>query len=430
MLIPSSIYVLVKRFSAKEETRRITAALYDPEQFKTEQIGFENHINYFHNSGQGLSKNLAKGLVLFLNSTIADAYFRQFSGHTQVNATDLRNLKYPSRAQLEALGAKIDNVFPSQDETDKLVEEGVFKMPGEKTVSNPAKAGKKVAAALEILKLLALPREQLNERSALTLLALADLKPSTPCSKATDKPRGITEMMNYFSANYGKTYAPNTRETVRRFSVHQFLQAGIVLINPDDTTRPTNSPKSVYKLAPAALELLRSFGTDQWERNLKSYLSEKGTLAQKYAREREMEKIPVTTQDGTVIHLTPGGQLIYIGDTGDKWEHFDKKTLSSLGVEVEEHGKMPDVVIYHVKENWLLLIEAVTSHGPMDAKRRTELELLFKKSKAGLVYVTAFPTRKIMVRYLSAISWETEVWVADSPTHMIHFNGERFLGPY
>jgi hypothetical protein len=97
---------------------------------------------------------------------------------------------------------------------------------------------------------------------------------------------------------------------------------------------------------------------------------------------------------------------------------------------VDEHGKMPDVVVYHEEKNWLVLIEAVTSHGPVNPKRRLELRELFAASKVPLVFVTAFLDRKTMVRYLGDIAWETEVWIAESPTHLVHFNGERFLGPY
>ena len=121
---------------------------------------------------------------------------------------------------------------------------------------------------------------------------------------------------------------------------------------------------------------------------------------------------------------------IYAGDTGDKWGYFDAPLLSDLGVSVDSHGKMPDVVLFCPKRNWLLLVGSVTSHGPVDGKRHTELSQLFANSKAGLVYVTAFPNRSIMGRYLGEIAWETEVWVADAPSHLIHFNGERFLGTY
>ncbi len=122
--------------------------------------------------------------------------------------------------------------------------------------------------------------------------------------------------------------------------------------------------------------------------------------------------------------------LIYAGETGVKWGYCDAVSLADLGVNVEAHGKMPDVVIHYPERNWLLLVESVTNHGPVDGKRHEELARLFATSKAGLVYVTAFPNRSLMSRYLGEIAWETEVWVADAPSHLIHFNGARFLGPH
>jgi type II restriction enzyme len=128
--------------------------------------------------------------------------------------------------------------------------------------------------------------------------------------------------------------------------------------------------------------------------------------------------------------FTPGGRVLYVGDTGEKWAYFEREALAALGVTVGEHGKMPDVLVHHTAANWLVLVEAVTSHGPVSPKRRAELHPLFKASSAGLVFVTAFADRRAMTKYLGDISWETEVWIADAPSHMIHFNGERFLGPY
>jgi hypothetical protein len=118
------------------------------------------------------------------------------------------------------------------------------------------------------------------------------------------------------------------------------------------------------------------------------------------------------------------------GDEPNKWGFFAEDLLLSLDVRIDAHGKMPDVVLYDPDRNWLILVEAVTSHGPVDAKRHAELTSLFAGSKAGLVFVTAFPTRSVMGRYLGEIAWESEVWVADAPSHLIHFNGIRFLGPY
>jgi len=128
--------------------------------------------------------------------------------------------------------------------------------------------------------------------------------------------------------------------------------------------------------------------------------------------------------------FTPGGHLIYVGDIHSECAYYDAEKLASLGVRIKEYSRMPDVVVHHAKKNWLVLIEAVTSHGPVNPKRRQELKKLFAGSSAGLVFVMAFMDRHAMLKYLNDISWETEVWVAESPTHLIHFNGERFLGPY
>jgi hypothetical protein len=128
--------------------------------------------------------------------------------------------------------------------------------------------------------------------------------------------------------------------------------------------------------------------------------------------------------------FTPGAKLIYVGDTGDKVRHFDSELLGTLGVTVDRHGKMPDVVLYDFRRNWLVLVESVTSHGPVDSKRHQELKSLFAGTTSGLVFVSAFPDRPTMARYLGVLAWETDVWVSAAPTHLIHLNGERFLGPY
>ena len=126
LLVPGGIYVLVKRFTAKEERKRVVACIYNSDQIQTRLVGFENHLNYFHANGHGLPMNLAKGLAAFLNSTVVDVYFRQFSGHTQVNATDLRSLKYPAKSELERLGRVIVDPGMRQEELDALVEEELF----------------------------------------------------------------------------------------------------------------------------------------------------------------------------------------------------------------------------------------------------------------------------------------------------------------
>lgn len=312
------------------------------------------------------------------------------------------------------------------------------------------KSVKHVDEAHQILISLGLPRAQHNERSALCLLALLNLLPRKKWAQAENPLIGITPIMDWSREHYGTNYAPNTRETFRRQTMHQFVDAGIVLYNPDQPDRPVNSPKAVYQIAPAVLDLLRSFGSSKWHDNLATYLSQSQTLAAKYAMERKQNWIPVRIAPGKEITLSsgdhseliraivedfgprfaPDSTLVYVGDTGKKWGYFDAVLLAKLGVEVDPHGKMPDVVLHFVEKNWLLLVESVTSHGPVDGKRHADLTRLFAGSTAGLVYVTAFPNRSVMGHYLGEIAWETDVWVADAPSHLIHFNGARFLGPY
>src|SRR3972149_1396688 len=312
------------------------------------------------------------------------------------------------------------------------------------------KAERKIREALGVLEILDFPRQQQNERSALTLLSLLNLKPADAWESASAPLIGITPMMEFFAVHYGKKYAPNTRETVRRQPVHQFVQAGMIVPNPDIPSRPTNSPKAVYQIEPSALKLLRKFGKPNWNSHLRKYMKTVESLKKLYLRERDMRRIPVELSNGQEIRLSPGGQnvlikkvvddfcplftpggrIIHVGDTEAKWAYLDSDALKGLGSDIEEHGKMPDVVVHHVEKNWLVLIEAGTRHGPVNPKRRQELKRLFAGSKAGIVYVTAFLTRKTMLKYLDDISWETEVWIAETSSHLIHFNGERFLGPY
>ena len=306
----------------------------------------------------------------------------------------------------------------------------------------------KVSEALDILKQLGFPKQQQNERSALTLLVLLGLKPDDPWSSSASPLLGITQMMDLFRYHYSENYAPNSREKVRRQTVYQFLQAALVVKNPDRPDRPTNSGKTVYRIDAAALELLRHYGTAEWEDRLERYLAGRPALQRVYAGYRRMAEIPLRLSSGEEVRLSPGGQnalvgsictefahrfvpggiLVYVGDTAEKFAYFDEDTLEALEVRLDPHGKIPDIIIYDRLQNRLFLVEAVTTHGAIDAKRRRELSDLFANSKADLVYITAFADRDIMKRYVPEIAWETDVWVADAPDHMIHFDGKKFLG--
>lgn len=308
----------------------------------------------------------------------------------------------------------------------------------------------RIDEAQSILQALNFDRERYNERSALVLLALLDLPPSKPWSQASNPLLRTVQIMEWLREHYDKDYAPNTRETIRRFTLHQFAEAALVVQNPDAPDRPINSPKWCYQVSGPALLVLRQRSAPNFRDLLNEYLAAAPGLKAEYDRAREMVRIPVTLPDGSMVTLspggqnvlikqmiedfcgffTPGGEVLYVGDADKKWMVFEEDRLAALGVTVDSHGKMPDLVIYLPKRNWLVLLEAAASHGPVDAKRRGELQILFDGSSAGLVFVSCFPSRDEMRRYLHQIAWETEVWCSDNSTHLIHFNGERFLGPY
>lgn len=309
---------------------------------------------------------------------------------------------------------------------------------------------KKLEEAIEILKKFGMPSEQQNERTAYCLLSLLNVTPEKAWKNAENPLVGITPMMTFAKEYYNKIYAPNSRETFRRFSTHQLVQAGIVLYNPDKPNRPVNSPKAVYQISPAALKVIKTFGTSDFEPLLSDFIQNQSTLAAQYAHEREMNMVSVKIKKNHMIQISPGkhselirdiieqlaprflpnSTLIYVGDTGEKWGYYDQELAGNLLFNVQEHGKMPDVILYVEDKKWLVLIEAVTSHGPVDSKRYIELEELFSNVSANKVYISAFPDKKTFTHYVQDIAWETEAWIADNPTHMIHFNGDKFLGPH
>ncbi|MFA6714967.1 MAG: BsuBI/PstI family type II restriction endonuclease, partial [Victivallaceae bacterium] len=289
-----------------------------------------------------------------------------------------------------------------------------------------------------------------NEISAYTLLALCNIKERDKWLEASRKSLGISKgIMKFISENYQKKYAPNTRETFRRQVLHQFIQAGIIDYNPDIPDLPVNSPRAHYALSKVALKTIKSFKTKKWEENIKKFKAEIGELKSKYREKRKMYRVPVTLVNGKILQLSPGMHnevqaaiieefasrfakgsiLLYLGDTESKNLYCEKDLLENIGIPITTHSKLPDVVIYDKAKNWLYLIEAVTSHGPMSPKRIVELDSFLKNCKLGKIYISAFPDFHEFKKHTGNIAWDTEVWIMEFPEHMIHFNGDRFLGP-
>ncbi len=307
-----------------------------------------------------------------------------------------------------------------------------------------------VEEAQTILHALGMPPAQCNAMSGMTLIALCGLKPDSVWSEARRSGHTLTKgIMDHLREHFRMEYAPNTRETFRRQVLHQFIQGRIADYNPFDPGLPTNSPRTHYAVTEEALKVVRLFGTDQWDDAVSWFQRELGTLVERYQAQRDAHMIRTMLPSGVELLLSPGRHnevqkaiieefiprfasgsvLLYIGDTANKDLYVDRDELTRLGVPITEHDKLPDVVLYDEGREWLFLIEAVTSHGPMTPKRVVELNELLATSSADAVYVTAFLDLRELRRHIQFLAWETEVWLVDTPDHMIHFDGEKFIGP-
>lgn len=309
----------------------------------------------------------------------------------------------------------------------------------------------KIEEAQDILKTLGLPVAQQNEISALTLLALCHITEDMAWTEAVSESMGISRGIMAFVNNHYKQeqpYAPNTRETFRRQVLHQFTQACITDYNPDIPDLPVNSPRAHYAISQAALKVICTYGKDSWIQACTEFTASVGKLKLKYEKARSMQLIPVVIEgkkfelsvgahnelQAAVINefaprFSPGAHVLYIGDTAKKDLFVDHETLTKIGIPITEHSKLPDIVLFDKLREWLFLIEVVTSHGPVSPKRILEMEEFLKDCPIGKVYVTAFPDKSEFKKHIVDIAWETEVWVAENPDHMIHFNGDRFIGP-
>jgi adenine-specific DNA-methyltransferase len=461
LLTRNTTQIILRRFSAKEEPRRITAAVLLEDTFSTDVIAFENHLNYLYRPEGMLSYEGAVGIAVFLNSTLVDRYFRITNGNTQVNATELRKLPLPPLEQLIRLGQRVINLQIEQDfdaiETILMEELGKDLIVGNEEddlqlpiLKDSRISMGKIQEAQRVLRDLGLPPAQQNEISALTLLALGNLTETTSWENVSTRPITIHNMIAFMKQYYGRSYAENTREVVRRQVIHQFEQARLVGRNPDDPTRPTNSPDFCYGLTNDVLEVLVQFETKEWEHAVTKFLNNHGALWEHYQLSRQAHALPLKLADGKQLYLTPGkhnqlqiaviekfgprhapaATVLYLGDAAKKFVIYEKERLEQLGVPMTAHDKLPDIILYDENKNWLYLIEALTSHGPVSHKRHFELKNLLANCTAERVYVSSFLTIAEYKRHVTEIAYETEVWIAERPEHMIHYNGDKFLGPH
>ena len=300
----------------------------------------------------------------------------------------------------------------------------------------------KITEIRNILKKIGMPQRQQSDLCALTVIALCKITKNKKWSKATNEWLRVHDIIAFVNKYYNVNYAENSRETFRKQALHHFRTAAIV----EDNNRATNSPNYRWRITTEFLNVIHEIGIS--EESLNHFLSNHTKLIDIYASKKSMRKMPVNI-DGKSFTFSPGkhnqlqkaiieefaprfapnSQCLYVGDTTKKdlIKHEDK--LTELGFNITLHDKMPDVVLYRSDKDWLFFIEAVTSVGPMDSKRITEIDDITKNVKSGRILVTAFLDFATYKRFAQQLAWETEVWIAEMPDHMIHLNGDKFLGP-
>ena len=300
----------------------------------------------------------------------------------------------------------------------------------------------KIEQVRKLLKAIGLPQYQQTNICALTILGMANLKEDTPWAKASNEWIRIHDIITFVNENYNKSYKENTRETFRKQAIHHFRTAAI----GEENTKSTNSPDYRYRLTEEFLKVIRKI--DVSNRPLKTFVRNHQSLIEIYASKRKMTKMPVkingidfTFSPGKHNQLqkaiieefaprfAPNTECLYVGDTIQKDLVKNENRLKELGFTITLHDKMPDVVLYRADRDWIYFIEAVTSVGPMDSKRIQEITEMTDGVKAGKIFVTAFLDFKTYKKFSEKLAWETEVWLAEMPDHMIHMNGDKFLGP-
>ncbi len=302
----------------------------------------------------------------------------------------------------------------------------------------------KINEARELLKMLGMPKTQQADICCYVLLAMAGIKPDTLWKDAGNEWIRIHDIIQFANIYYGSTYAENSRETFRKQALHHFRNAALV----EDNGKATNSPNYRYRLTEETLQMVRTFQTSEWQKSVSRFLEYHEKLVDMYASKKKMTMMPVRIngadfQFSTGKHnelqkaiieefaprFAPNSECLYVGDTIEKDLVKNVDKLEKLGFEITLHDKMPDVVLYREDKDWIYFVESVTSVGPMDSKRILEITEMTKNVTAGKIFVTAFLDFKTYKRFSETLAWETEVWIAEMPEHMIHLNGDKFLGP-
>ena len=298
--------------------------------------------------------------------------------------------------------------------------------------------------AKKFLESIGMPKQQQSDVCCLALLTLANIKEYDSWENCTNNWIRIHDIIQFAKEHYGIEYAENSRETIRKQAMHPFRRGALI----EDNGKSTNSPNYRYRLTGETCILLQSFGSNSWDKQLSDFCSVHESLIETYSSKKEMQKMPVkiNRQDFTFSagkhnqlqkaiieefapRFAPYSECLYVGDTTEKDMVKNVEKLKQLGFEITLHDKMPDVVLYREDKDWIYFIESVTSVGPMNPKRIDEITAMTANVKSGKVFITAFLDFKTYKNFSEDLAWETEVWIAELPDHMIHLNGNNFIGP-
>jgi hypothetical protein len=320
-------------------------------------------------------------------------------------------------------------------------------------------AGRKVDEALKLLLTTGVPVGSLTatgrDRIALALLSIANMKPATPWTQAAIHGDGANwkltsrQIINFQNEFWKQKISSGSYDDIRRSDLEPLLLAGIAVASAGNPNANQNNPTRSYAVHPEAASLLRSFGSPNEVAEVEGFLKKMGSLEDRMERRRPL-KVGATLPDGKLIELASGAhnalqkavlelflprfapvsKVLYIGDASNKYLHIDASEMEKLGLDRTAHEMLPDIVVLDQKNKWLLLIEAVHSSNPISKLRHLALEKFTAGCSLPKVFVSVFASRKEYRRWVLDISWETEVWLVDSPDHLIHFNGERYLGPH
>ena len=306
--------------------------------------------------------------------------------------------------------------------------------------------------ALDILESVGIPMDKTErslERMAVCFLAVAGVtkKWSEAKENTNLKSRSIITFVN---EHFEENISSGSYDDIRRKDLKLLVLADIIENSGVSKGSATNDPTRGYALHKDFKNLIVTYKTTNWESTLLKFNKNKPTLAEILDRKRNIEKIPVTLPNGKPLEFSLGEHnilqkqiieqflprfgsdcvVLYVGDTSNKSLHIEIKELEKLNFFELSHDELPDIVAYSQKNNWLYLIEAVHSSGPMSETRVLELKKMLKDCKAELIFVTSFLKRTEFKKWMLDVAWETEVWIADNPDHLVHFNGHKFLGAY